>query len=61
MRNKEEFKMTNYRVVFTDNNGEVQVGFETLSTNNFLVAERILSKHFRKMGGVLLRCEAWFE
>lgn len=53
--------MTDFRIVFTDNNGDVNVGFETVNTNNFLVAEKIISKRVRALGGVLLQCEAWFE
>lgn len=54
--------VTNYRVVFTDSEGQVWVDFEVVNTNNFIVAENIIKKRIKKRGGgVLLRCDAWFE
>lgn len=53
--------MTNFRIVFSDNNGDINTGFETVNTDNFLVAERIIRKRIKSLGGVLLQCEAWFE
>lgn len=51
---------TNYRVIFATEEG-IHTAFETLSTDNFLVAQRILERRYRKMGGILLKCDAWFE
>ena len=43
--------MTDFENHYPNNNGDVNVGFETVNTNNFLVVGKIISKRVRALGG----------